>query len=74
MRKRARERDGYSDNEDEGGASGRRKQAKAAGPSSPDHTEGGHINFFADIKQGVSVKLASLFSVLKRLEVYSATK
>lgn len=55
MRKRARERDGYSDDDDEGGASGRRKQAKAAGPSSPDHTEGGHINFFADIKQGVSV-------------------
>ena len=54
MRKRARERDGYSDDDDdEGEASQSRKEAKAT-PSSPDHTERGHINFFADIKQGVS--------------------
>jgi hypothetical protein len=57
MRKRARKRDGYSDDDDdeEVGTSSPRKQAKAAPPGSPDHTEGGHINFFADIKQGVSV-------------------
>ena len=48
MRKRARERDGYSD--DEGEVS--RKEAKPA--PSPVTTERGHINFFADIKQGVS--------------------
>ena len=53
MRKRARERDGYSDDDDDKGEASSRKEAKAA-PSSPDHTERGHINFFADIKQGVS--------------------
>jgi hypothetical protein len=57
MRKRARKRDGYSDDDDdeEVGTPSPRKQAKVAAPGSPEHTEGGHINFFADIKQGVSV-------------------
>ena len=53
MRKRARERDGYSDDDNDEGQASIRKEAKAA-PSSPVHTERGHINFFADIKQGVS--------------------
>ena len=53
MRKRARERDGDSDDEDDKGEASSRKEAKAA-PASPDATERGHINFFADIKQGVS--------------------
>ena len=55
MRKRARERDGYSDDDnDEGGQGSSRKAAKAAPSTTPDPTERGHINFFADIKQGVS--------------------
>ena len=63
MRKRARERDGYSDEEDAGEGSSR-KEAKAA-PRSPDTTERGHINFFADIKQGVSEGLCYWYIYLR---------
>ena len=51
MRKRAHERDGYSD-EDEPIT---RKERRVS-PEASVATERGHINFFADIKQGVSHK------------------
>ena len=50
MRKRAHERDGFSDGEEEPV----RKEAKVGDSSEAAvTTERGHINFFADVKQGV---------------------
>ena len=50
MRKRAHERDGFSDGEEEPV----RKEAKPDDSSEVSiTTERGHINFFADVKQGV---------------------
>lgn len=55
MRKRARERD---DCLDEVELEPTRKEAKVApSPDASGSTERGHINFFADIKQGVGHKL-----------------
>ena len=53
MRKRARERDSYSDDDREERGEVSRKERKAA-QASPITTERGHINFFGDLKQGVS--------------------
>ena len=50
MRKRARERDGDFDGEVEEPAT---KKKPRLSPDAPPMTERGHINFFADIKQGV---------------------
>ena len=60
MRKRAHERDGYSDKEEEQPI---RKEMKVERSSEVSVTmERGHINFFADIKQGVGHKeLCTMF-------------
>ena len=65
MRKRAHERDGYSD-EDEPVS----KEPKIINPS-PSMTDRGHINFFADVKQGVSGDL-SLHKLYASLDVYNS--
>ena len=53
MRKRAHERDGFSDGEEEPVE----KEAKLEDSSQAlITTERGHINFFADIKQGVGLQ------------------
>ena len=67
MRKRARERDGDFDGEVEEPAT---KKKPRLSPDAPLMTERGHINFFADIKQGVGYCQNMASSILRLGEAW----